>query len=106
MGNFFKFADLGNVQDVIAPVMQVIARLAHGAQRGVACGDTGQGDGFLGLEGWGGGLTHGGAFFGKGTQRGPPKGGWGHRAPRFSGARRGVWCMIRNVRKPPLPQKG
>jgi len=36
VGDFFELADLGNVEDVVAPVVQVVARAAYGAQGGVA----------------------------------------------------------------------
>lgn len=54
MGDLFKLADLGNVQDVVAAVVQVVAGLSHGAQRRIACGHTGEGDGLFGLETCGG----------------------------------------------------
>jgi len=47
VGDFLELADFRDVQDVVAPVVQVVARLAHGAQGRVACGDTREGDGFL-----------------------------------------------------------
>jgi hypothetical protein len=59
VGDFLEFADLGDVQDVVAPVVQVVAAATHGAQRGVAGGHAREGDGFLGLDGGGGGFAHG-----------------------------------------------
>jgi hypothetical protein len=40
----------GEVVDVVAAVMQVVAAAADGAQRGVARGGAAQRDGFLGLR--------------------------------------------------------
>jgi hypothetical protein len=48
--DFLEAADFGNIQNVIAAVVQIVAGLAHGAQRGIAGGDAGQGDGFLRFE--------------------------------------------------------
>ena len=42
---------VGEIEDVVAAVVQVVAGAADGAERGVACGDAGQGDGLLGLRG-------------------------------------------------------
>ncbi|MPM57795.1 hypothetical protein SDC9_104618 [bioreactor metagenome] len=50
VGDFLVLADLGHVGDVVATVVQIIARLADRAQRGVARRDAGKGDRFLGLE--------------------------------------------------------
>lgn len=44
MGDLFEFTDLGNVQNVVAPVVQIVAGLAHGAERRIACRDAGEGD--------------------------------------------------------------
>jgi transcriptional regulator with XRE-family HTH domain len=49
VGDFLEFAVVGDVEDVVAAVVQVVAGAADGAQGGVAGGDAGQGDGFLGL---------------------------------------------------------
>jgi len=54
IGHFLEFAVLGEVEDVVAPVVQVVAAAADGAQCGVAGGDAGQSDGFLRLEAGGG----------------------------------------------------
>src|SRR5690606_28482352 len=49
----------GEVEDVVAPVMQVVASTPDGTQRRVAGGDTREGDGFLRLEaGLRGGFAH------------------------------------------------
>ncbi len=50
MRNLFEFAALGEIQDVVAAVMQVVAGTADRADRGVAGDDPGQRDGFLGFE--------------------------------------------------------
>jgi hypothetical protein len=63
VGDLLEFAVLGDVEDVVAAIVEVVSRAPDGAERGVAGGDAGQGDGFLGLrrEGGGGrgGLWHG-----------------------------------------------
>ena len=51
VGNFLKLADLGHVQNVIAPVAQVIAAAAHSAQRRVARRHASERYRFLGFEG-------------------------------------------------------
>ncbi|MNF91437.1 hypothetical protein D3C84_740380 [compost metagenome] len=56
VGDFFKFAAVGEVEDVIAAVMQVVAGAADGAQCGVAGSGAAQGYGFFRLEAWGGGF--------------------------------------------------
>jgi hypothetical protein len=53
VGDFFKFARAGQVEDVVAAVVQVIASAAHGTQRGVAGRHARQGHGLLRLEGAG-----------------------------------------------------
>ncbi|MNO94732.1 hypothetical protein D3C76_863590 [compost metagenome] len=60
VGNLFKLAAGGHVQDVVATVVQIVAGEAHGAQGGVAGGGAGEGDGFLRLEagGFGQGAHH------------------------------------------------
>src|SRR5690606_32297862 len=50
--------DLGDVQDVVAAVVQVVPAAAHGAQRGVAGGHARECNGFFRLEGRGGGGGH------------------------------------------------
>ena len=40
VGNLLELAHLGDVQNVVATVVQVVAGFAHRAQRGVACGDA------------------------------------------------------------------
>jgi len=54
MGDFLEFAGLGDVEDVVTTVVQVVAAATDGAQRGAAGGYAGQGDGFFGLEAGGG----------------------------------------------------
>ena len=49
VGDFLEFAGGGEVEDVIAAVVQVVAGATDGAQGGVAGGNTGEGDRFLGL---------------------------------------------------------
>ncbi|MNI30060.1 hypothetical protein D3C73_838900 [compost metagenome] len=53
VGDFLELAGVGQVEDVVAAVMQVVATAADAAQRGVAGGGAGQGDGLLRLEGRG-----------------------------------------------------
>jgi len=56
VGDLLEFAALRDVQDVVPPIVQVVARAPHGAQRGVARRDAGERDGFLRLRcGHGGG---------------------------------------------------
>src|SRR4249919_153673 len=50
MRDLLEFALLGDLEDVVAAVMQIVAAAAHRAQRGAAGGDAGQRDGFLGLQ--------------------------------------------------------
>jgi hypothetical protein len=54
VSDFLELAAVGEIEHVIAAVMQVVAGAANGAQCGVAGGGTAQGDGFLRLEarGW------------------------------------------------------
>ena len=54
VGNLLKLADLGNVQNVVAAVVQVVAVPAHGAQCRVACCHAGEGDGLFWPEACGG----------------------------------------------------
>jgi hypothetical protein len=56
VGDFFELAVGGEVEDVIAAVMKIVAVAADGAEGGVAGGDSGEGYGFFGLEGVGSGL--------------------------------------------------
>ncbi len=49
VGDLLEFADGGDVEDVVAAVVQVVAGAADRAQRRVAGGDAGQRDRFLGL---------------------------------------------------------
>ncbi len=49
--HFGKFAVLGQVGDVVAAIVQVVAALADGADGGIARGRARQRDGFLGFEG-------------------------------------------------------
>ncbi|MNC64237.1 hypothetical protein D3C75_1144240 [compost metagenome] len=60
VGDLFKFAAGGHIQDVVATVVQVVAGEAHGTQGGIAGGGAGEGDGFLRLEagGFGNGAHH------------------------------------------------
>jgi hypothetical protein len=57
VGYFFELAVGGEVEDVVAAVVEVVAVAADGAEGGVAGGDAGEGYGFFGLEG--GGFGHG-----------------------------------------------
>ena len=78
VGHFLEFAGLGEIEDVVTPVVQVVTTAPDGAERGVAGGDAGQGDGFLRLEAWGLGIAHGcllavlGSEMSALTSRGPP----------------------------------
>ena len=47
IGDFLEFGLVGEIEDVVAAVVQVVAGAPDGAQRGIAGGDAGQGDGFL-----------------------------------------------------------
>ncbi|MOA47269.1 hypothetical protein D3C78_1698900 [compost metagenome] len=49
VGHFLEFGIGGQVQNVVAAVVQVVAAAANGAQLGIAGGDAGEGDGFLGF---------------------------------------------------------
>ena len=49
IGDLLELAALGDVEDVVAAVVQIVAGVADGAQRGVAGGDAGEGDALLGL---------------------------------------------------------
>ncbi len=51
VGDFLEFAFRGEVEDVVAAVVEVVAAAADGAEGGVAGGDAGKRDGFFGLEG-------------------------------------------------------
>mmetsp|Transcript_26303 Transcript_26303/g.62418 ORF Transcript_26303/g.62418 Transcript_26303/m.62418 type:complete len:241 (+) Transcript_26303:1497-2219(+) len=59
VGDLLELADLGDVQDVVAAVMQVVAAAADGAQRGIAGRHAGQRHRFLRLEAGGRGFAHG-----------------------------------------------
>src|SRR5258706_12598965 len=50
MRDLFELAAIGNVEDVIAAVMQIVAGAPNGAERGIAGYDTGEGDGFFRFE--------------------------------------------------------
>ena len=50
MGDLFEFAGFGDVQNVVAAIVQVVAGAADRAQRGVAGDDAGQRDRFLRCE--------------------------------------------------------
>ena len=56
VGDFFELAVGGEIEDVVAAVVEVVAVAADGAEGGVAGGDAGEGYGFFGLEGVGGGV--------------------------------------------------
>ncbi|MNU38646.1 hypothetical protein D3C71_273230 [compost metagenome] len=62
VGDFLELAGVGDVQDVVAAVVQVVAAAADRAQRGVARDHAGQRDRLLGLEA--------GFFFRLGVRRG------------------------------------
>ena len=49
--DFFKLAVRGQVGDVVAAIVQIVAALAHGANGGVACGRARQRNGLFGFEG-------------------------------------------------------
>src|SRR5436309_599510 len=50
VGNLLEFGLVGEVEDVIAAVVQVVAGAPDGAQGGVPGDDSGQGDRLLGLS--------------------------------------------------------
>jgi hypothetical protein len=54
--DFLERRLLGQVLDVVAAVVQVVAGTANRADRGIAGRDAGQRDGFLGFEGGGAGI--------------------------------------------------
>ena len=56
VGDLFELAVGGEVEDVVAAVVEVVAVAAYGAEGGVAGGDSGEGYGFFWLEGVGGGF--------------------------------------------------
>ena len=59
VGDLLELAGLGDVQDVVTAIVQVVAGAADGAQCGVAGGDAGQADALL-RPVWGGSaLAHG-----------------------------------------------
>ena len=60
VGDFLELAGGGDVENVIATVVQIVAAAPHGAQGGVAGGGAAQGYGFLRLE------ANGGGFYGSG----------------------------------------
>src|SRR5882757_9920313 len=47
MRDLLEFAGAGDIEDVVTPVMQVIAAAADAAERGIAGDDAGERDGFL-----------------------------------------------------------
>ncbi len=49
--DFFEFAGVGDVQNIVTAIVQIVAGFADGTQCGVAGGDAGQRDGFFRLEG-------------------------------------------------------
>ena len=49
VGDFLELGVVGEFKDVVAAVVQVVAAATDGAQRRVAGGDAGQGDGFFGF---------------------------------------------------------
>ena len=51
MRHFLKFAVRGQIGDVVAAIMQIVAAVADGAERRVAGGRAGEGHGLLGFEG-------------------------------------------------------
>ena len=57
VGDLFELAVGGELMDVVAAVVEIVAGSADGAEGGVAGGDAGEGYGFFGLEG--GGFGHG-----------------------------------------------
>ena len=59
VGDLLELAGLGDVEDVVAAIVQIVAGAADGAQRGVAGGDAGQADALLRPVGNGSGFAHG-----------------------------------------------
>ncbi len=59
VGDLLELAGLGDVEDVVAAVVQVIAGAPDRTQRRVAGGDAGQADAFLRAVGKCGGVAHG-----------------------------------------------
>jgi len=50
VGDLLELAGVGDFEDVVTAVMQIIAGHPDRTQRGVARLDTGEGDGLLGLR--------------------------------------------------------
>ena len=88
MGDLLEFAGLGDIEDIVAAIMQVVAGAADRAQRGVAGDDPGKGDGFLRL-----GQCHGFLLRLQAVQSKMPLAAAG---PRVSGAT----SKFRRVRSP------
>src|SRR5208282_3093808 len=59
VGDLLELALLGDVEDVVAAIVQVVAGTPDGAQRGVAGGDAGQANALLRPVGNGSGVAHG-----------------------------------------------
>src|SRR5690606_25702676 len=49
VGDFLEFAAVGDIENVVTAVVQIIARAAHRAKRGVAGDHAREGNRFLGL---------------------------------------------------------
>ena len=47
MRHFFKFALLGEIENIVAAIVEIVTAFTDSAQRGVARRDAGQRDGFL-----------------------------------------------------------
>ena len=79
ISNLFKLASRRNIQNVIAAIVQIVARATDRAEGSVTCGHPGKGNGFFGFEGSGGsgGFSH--FFFLRGARQNA------HRISRFIG---------------------
>src|SRR5207249_9759373 len=65
--DFLEFAGVGDVENVVPAIMQVVAGASYGAQRGVAGHDAGKRDRLLGFRGGGRVFAHGRYLWGDGS---------------------------------------
>jgi len=42
VGDLFEFADIGEIENVVAAIGKIITRTANGTQRSIACSDAGE----------------------------------------------------------------
>ena len=58
ISDLLELTGVGDVEDVVAAIVQIVAGSPDGAQRGVPCGNAGQADAFLRAVWQGVGLAH------------------------------------------------